>query len=91
MFRNHRIVFRPLGSVFRNSIFCKANSKVIYLPSNSHPNSNFMMFDSLAGVDAQCYYDPGTITVDSIGKDFLTSLRLSDPERTASDLLRLVQ
>jgi hypothetical protein len=91
LFRSRRIIFGPLGSAFHNSIFCKANSKVICLAPNSHPNSNFMMFDSLSGVDAQYYYDPGTIAVDSKGKDFLTSLRLSDPERIASDLLRLVQ
>lgn len=91
LFRSRRIVFGPLGSAFHNSIFCKPNSKVICLAPNSHPNSNFMMFDSLAGVDAQYYYDPGVTTVDNVEKSFLTNLRLSDPSQIASDLLRLVQ
>jgi capsular polysaccharide biosynthesis protein len=91
IFRDRKIILGPLGSAFHNSIFCATQANIICIAPSSHPNSNFMMLDCLAGINAQYFCDPGTSVDGEPDGKFLTSLRFSDPKSIAEDLLKLVQ
>ncbi|WP_082494533.1 glycosyltransferase 61 family protein [Methylobacterium sp. Leaf108] len=90
LFRDRQTILGTAGSAFHNSVFVTSRAKIICISPSCYPNSNFMMLDALSGTHVTYLYAAGTETIVGGEAGFLTTLKFSNPEAVAKEMLQLL-
>ena len=91
LFASRRLIVGTTGSAFHTSIFLRELPTVISINPIPDVNANFPMMDQLAGLTAEYHFPSDTEVVREPGDTFLTSFAFANPQRVASEIIRLAR